>query len=193
VVHRQNGGVGVIDIKTQNGGVGVIDIKTRPPRSCYFGPKVCFEWPNLLLTSMAPMRPDWACANPDHDRLSVSYSDQRPGFGCDANAASIMRPWLARSLSFGGGRMLQAISCALPHDVPTAAAKAQPSSVQAGPAITSVSSRSQPHRGGKRRAAVVGSALSGAAALVSAVMAASAAGSPLHLSFGLRQRVARAG
>jgi len=41
---------------------GSIDIKTRPPSFCYFKPKVCFEWPSLLLTSMAPMRPDWANA-----------------------------------------------------------------------------------------------------------------------------------
>ena len=72
-----------------------------------------------------------------------SDSERRLGYGCGASAASITHRSLALSPSSGGGRMLQATSCALAHAVPTAAKKVQPSSAQAGLAIILGSIRSR--------------------------------------------------
>jgi hypothetical protein len=98
--------------------------------------------PTLLDESAAPTAV-LACANPDHGPRLASCSEQRLGCGCGANAASIMRRWLARSPSSDGGRMPQATDCGPAHAARVAAAKAPPFSVQAGPAITSVSIRFQ--------------------------------------------------
>jgi hypothetical protein len=93
------------------------------------------------LTGRRGDRASVSCANWDHGRRSANYSDRRLGFGCGANVASIIRRWLAPSLSFGGSRTLQVTGCALVHAAPVAAAKARPFSVQAGPAIASASIR----------------------------------------------------
>src|SRR6516225_933882 len=82
-----------------------------------------------------------SCATLDHGQRWASCGEQRLGFGCGVNAASIMRRWPVRSLSFCGDRMLQATSCAQALAVLAAAAKARPSNGQAGPAITSASVR----------------------------------------------------
>jgi hypothetical protein len=104
-----------------------------------------FAVSELCLTNPPLLRPNCRlCANPDHDPHWASYSDPRLGSGCGASAVSITRRWLARSRLFGGGRTLQAISCALPHDALVAAEKAQPSNDRAGPAITSASIHFRP-------------------------------------------------
>jgi hypothetical protein len=77
----------------------------------------------------------------DHPPRSASCSEQRLGCGCGASGASITRRWLALSLSSGGGRTLPATNYGLVFAAPVAAAKEQPSSTQAGPAIISASSR----------------------------------------------------
>ena len=81
------------------------------------------------------------CANLDHGRHSANYSARRLGCGYGANVASIMRRWRAQSPLSDGGRTLQATNCVSERVALVAAQKAQRSSGQAGPAITSALSR----------------------------------------------------
>ena len=82
--------------------------------------------------------------NLDHDQRLASYNERPLGCGCGVNAASITRRSLARSPSSCEARMPQATNCVPAHAVLVAAEKARPSSVQAGPAIISASTRFRP-------------------------------------------------
>jgi hypothetical protein len=97
-----------------------------------------------LLDEPATLRPNYrSCANWDHGRRSRSYSEQRLGYGCGANAANITRRWPARSPSSYGGRMRRATDCVLAYAVPPAAGKARRCSGQAGLVIMSASIHSR--------------------------------------------------